>query len=389
MKRYLFTLLLAGLAMFTACTDDRDSNPTVQQPSTFELNMPALGGGVYDLANTDSIRLTYEQPDYGYTAPVKYYAQISVSGTWNDATSAEADDATYIEMDGSVTVCEFGAAADLVNKAIMKLGNYTDPSQLPAEGISLYVRMRARLNAGYECYSNVIELSVAPYYVALVSAAPELWYLIGSCIGDGSWGSEVGTGVIPLSPVEGAKYDDVTGKGELTYTGYFPSDKGFKIVRAPGEWDDQWGADGGDFNKPRLKDADGEGSDFYVPASGYYKISLNTKENTLSIVATDEPKNVYDGLLISGDFNGWGTDTKMIPVNTVEGVVNHVWKYELDATSGDTTAKFLYAGWTPNWGASTFPYGFGVNGGANIPVVAGKYVAILNDIDGYYHFFSK
>ena len=55
--------------------------------------------------------------------------------------------------------------------------------------------------------------------------------------------------------------------------------------------------------------------------------------------------------MISGDFNGWGTDTKMIPVNTVEGVVNHVWKYELDATSGDTTAKFLYAGWTPNWGA--------------------------------------
>ncbi len=63
MKRYLFTLLLAGLAMFTAYTYDRDSNPTVQQPSTFELNMPALGGSVYDLANTDSIRLTYEQPD--------------------------------------------------------------------------------------------------------------------------------------------------------------------------------------------------------------------------------------------------------------------------------------------------------------------------------------
>ena len=32
MKRYLFTLLLAGLAMFTACTDDRDSNPTVSNP---------------------------------------------------------------------------------------------------------------------------------------------------------------------------------------------------------------------------------------------------------------------------------------------------------------------------------------------------------------------
>ena len=54
MKRYLFTLLLAGLAMFTACTDDRDSNPTVQQPSTFELNMLALEAVQGDLANTDS-----------------------------------------------------------------------------------------------------------------------------------------------------------------------------------------------------------------------------------------------------------------------------------------------------------------------------------------------
>ena len=89
----------------------------------------------------------------------------------------------------------------------------------------------------------------------------------------------------------------------------------------------------------------------------------------------------------------------MTPVNTVEGVVNHVWKYELDATAGDTTAKFLYTGWAPNWGSTTFPYGFGVNGGANIPVTAGnylvsvdftnRYVVLLNDIDGYYHFFSK
>ena len=202
MKKDIFTLLLAVFALFAACTDDRDSNPTVQQPGSFELNMPALGGNVYDLENTDSIRLTYKQPEYGYTAPVKYYAQVSLSGTWTEATSADADDATYVELDGSVTACEFGAAADLLNKAVMKLGQYTDVGQLPADGMSLFVRMRAKLNAGYECYSNVIELSVHPYYKALVSADPELWYLIGSCIGDGSWGSEIGTGVIPLSPVD-------------------------------------------------------------------------------------------------------------------------------------------------------------------------------------------
>lgn len=389
MKKYLFASLLAGVVMLSACFDDRDSNPTVQQPSSFELNMPALGGNVYDLKNTSLIAFTCKQPEYGYTAPVTYYMQVSVTNTWNAATTAEADDATFVELDGSTNTCEFEADAVSINKAIMKLAGYTDASQVPTEGIPLYVRMRATLNSGYECYSNVLTLSVLPHYVALVSAAPELWYLIGGCIGDGSWGAEVGTAVIPMSPVEGAKYDDATGKGDLVYIGYFLSSQGFKIVKIPGQWADQWGAEDGDFSKPFLKNDEKEGSDFKVPADGYYKISLNTKDNKMSIVATDTPAHTYNHMFISGDFNTWGVDTQMTPVNTVAGVENHIWKYELDATGGDTTVKFLYDGWAPNWGDAGFPYGFGVNGGANIPVTAGKYIVVFNDIDGYYHFFNK
>ena len=35
-------LLLGALVMFTACSDDRDSNPTLVQPDSFVLNAPAF-----------------------------------------------------------------------------------------------------------------------------------------------------------------------------------------------------------------------------------------------------------------------------------------------------------------------------------------------------------
>ena len=100
-------------------------------------------------------------------------------------------------------------------------------------------------------------------------------------------------------------------------------------------------------------------------------------------------------IYLIGDFNGW-TDAAMTSVNTVAGMNNHIWKYELDATGGDTTAKFKIApgeggsadGWGVNWGGSNFPYGIGSNGGANIPVTAGHYNIIFNDIDGFYYFYS-
>ena len=50
----------------------------------------------------------------------------------------------------------------------------------------------------------------------MVAADTELWYLIGACVGDGAWGSEIGVSVYPMSPVEGGKFDEATGKGPLT-----------------------------------------------------------------------------------------------------------------------------------------------------------------------------
>lgn len=385
----ILTLALASLLTFTACEDDNDSNPIVQQPTTFQLNIPALAGNVYDLEQTSSISLTCQQPDYGYTAAVIYYTQMSLTNEWNEATSVEADDATYVELDASFTTCQLSMDATAVNRNIVKLAGYEGNEDVPTDGVSLYVRSRAILASGYECFSNVIELKVQPYYVALTAADPELWYLIGGCIGDGSWGSEVGVAIFPMSPVEGGIYDAVTGQGPLTYTGYFPEGAGFKLVKTPGQWADQWGSSANNSIDSPVKN-DGGSGDFKVSASGYYTITLDTKKNELKIEKADD-KKVFEHLFIAGDFNGWGTDTQMTAVNVTEGMQghNHIWMFDLDATSGDTTAKFLYDGWSPNWGATGFPFGWGVNNGANIPITAGNYRVIFNDIDGYYHFFAK
>lgn len=388
-KLNILALAFASMLAFTACESDNDSNPTVQQPTTFQLNIPALAGNVYDLEQTSSISLTCQQPDYGYTAAVIYYTQMSLTNEWNEATSVEADDATYVELDGSFTTCQLSMDATAVNRNIVKLAGYEGNEDVPTDGVSLYVRSRAILASGYECFSNVIELKVQPYYVALTAADPELWYLIGGCIGDGSWGSEVGVAIFPMSPVEGGIYDAVTGQGPLTYTGYFPEGAGFKLVKTPGQWADQWGSSANNSIDSPVKN-DGGSGDFKVSASGYYTITLDTKKNELKIEKADD-KKVFEHLFIAGDFNGWGTDTQMTAVNVTEGMQghNHIWMFDLDATSGDTTAKFLYDGWSPNWGATGFPFGWGVNNGANIPITAGNYRVIFNDIDGYYHFFAK
>lgn len=385
--------LFLGLAAFTACEDDNDSNPVVQQPTTFELNTPSLSGNVYDLENSSTLRLTYKQPDYGYTAAVTYYAQVSMDDTWVDGT--EETEATYTELNGNSTTCEIEVEAAQIDRAIMVMGGY-DESNVPTEPITVYIRMRATLVSGYVCYSNSLALSVMPYYMPVVDAEPELWYLTGDCIGDGSWTNngmeDIGVSLVPMSLIDGYEYDATTGQGEIQFTGYFLAGKGFKLIKTPGSWDNQWGNSAAAGIDAPVKN-DGGSSNLSVPTSGYYTVKLNTATDILTVEAADEAP-VYH-IQIQGDFNGW-TDAAMTSVNTVAGMNNHIWKYELDATGGDTTAKFKIApgeggsadGWGVNWGGSNFPYGIGSNGGANIPVTAGHYNIIFNDIDGFYYFYS-
>ena len=52
-KLFIFTFCLAGMLAFNACQDDRDDNPTIKHPESFQLNIPS---STYDLGNLETDR---------------------------------------------------------------------------------------------------------------------------------------------------------------------------------------------------------------------------------------------------------------------------------------------------------------------------------------------
>ena len=219
-----------------------------------------------------------------------------------------------------------------------------------------------------------ITLDMVNMTYSVKSVAAETWYLVGGCIGDGSWKNEgvsdVGVSLYPMAYVS---------EGVISYTGYLTTD-GFKLIKTPSSWDDQWGETEGTYVKN-----DGGSGNITISADGYYTVTLDYFNDVLTVEAAESDYTTYDQILITGDFDGWGCTNAM----TLCTGSDHLWMYNLSSDS-DTTAKFLTdTTWTTNWGGDTFPSGTGVSNGSNIPVTAGSYVVIFNDIDGGYTFVAE
>lgn len=111
-----------SICLFTACSDDRDSNPTLVKPTTFVLNTPAIANSNVDLAHSSAIVLTCTQPDYGFPAATTYTVTVASKEDMSDgvqlstkSTSARieldaqevASTLTQIKVDGGATEAEF------------------------------------------------------------------------------------------------------------------------------------------------------------------------------------------------------------------------------------------------------------------------------------------
>ena len=213
------------------------------------------------------------------------------------------------------------------------------------------------------------EVAVKPYYI------------IG--LGDGGWNNSVGglgVSIFPLSVVEGNVYND-KGNGVFTYTGYFEADKGFKLIRDLGNWDEQWGIKDGVYVHN-----DGGSSDVKLAESGYYTINLNSINHTMTVTSATAPANTYDKMGLIGGFTGWGSD---IDMSAWASTNKHAWYKEVTFTE-NTEGKFrANSDWGKNWGSSNFPVGLGVGDGPNIPMAAGTYMVMFNDIGGCFYFYKK
>lgn len=410
-NKYIIGAMLVGIiSLFASCSDDNDSNPTLIQPTEFKLNTPEYVNSTIDLEHSTGLSLSWSQPKYtADNAPINvtYEVQVSPTNTFTVSTDETAADESgekvpdYAVLSHTTQLCKTSASAEEIDKALVKILKWTEDN-VPAEQ-EMYVRVNAYILEGTShlnpIASNSVKLNVKPYYIELKDAVPTMWYLVGNMFG-GKWAGDksIGVDALPMFLKPNFSYDKKTGAGEIEYTNYFLTDEfndnaesavaGFKILPSSFEWD--YSMDGGGKLKDNIAyrgSTNSDGGHILAGADGYYTITLNTANNTATMVKYEGNVTNYGTIQIAGSFNEWA-DTPMLPYNT-EGVENHAWYYVMEVPAGDPIQfKFKIAGsWDTSWGygaedGAINMYGKCDAGGKNIGLAEGKYVISFNDITG-------
>ena len=172
-------LVVMSLTLMTACSDDNDSNPSIQTPTEFKLNTPALENTPIDLANSSKIMLTCSQPNYGYTASVQYTVQVATDENMTDA----------VELSETSTSAKVEINADLLASALTNI--YVEKGKTEADfpmDVKAYFRLKANIVTsngnvveGTEILSNVVSLNNIHLLFSLPPVnLPSHVYVVGS-----------------------------------------------------------------------------------------------------------------------------------------------------------------------------------------------------------------
>lgn len=390
-------LLMLAVGIFASCADEEIGpviNPAAENGTlTYVLNQTRYSNYTYVLNAANNAlsmdALTTSQPDYGFTAAVTYYVQVSFN----------QDMSGSVELPSSVQGETVNINVREMNRAMFDL--YEGEMPNPSVSSDVYVRLKAVVSNATKTpliseptvkplFSNVIKLSVLPYFVENLKPYFEIpnlkpYYIIGYTDWDNSAGG-LGSSVIPMSVIEGSVYNS-EGQGIYVYTGYFEASKSFKVIGVVGGWTEQWGnADADGIDNPVHND--GGSANFKVPEDGYYTVTLNSISNSIKIEHTAITPKLYSNMGMVGAMTDWGGNPD-IAMTAYQDKNNHMWYAEYTFAS-DSECKFRYnSDWGDNWGHNTFPYGLARPGGSNIPAKAGTYMVFFNDIDGSYTFIKK
>ena len=411
-NKYIIGALLVGIiSLFASCSDDNDSNPTLIQPKEFVLNTPAYANATIDLEKSTGLELTWSQPKYtADNAPINatYEVQVSPTNSFTVSTDEAAADESgekvpdYTVLSNTTQKCNISASAEEMDKALVKILKWTEEN-VPAEQ-EMYVRVNAYILEGTSrlnpVASNSVKLNVKPYYIELKDAVPTMWYLVGNMFG-AKWANDknIGVDALPMFLKPNFSYDKKTGAGEIEYTNFFLTDEfdekaesavaGFKILPSSFDWN--YSMDGGGKLKDNIAyrgSTNSDGGHILAGADGYYTITLNTANNTATMVKYEGNVTNYGTIQIATSLDDFASDTPMLPYNT-EGVENHAWYYVMEVPAGQTVSfKFKIAGsWDTNWGfgaedGAVNMYGKCEANGHNIGLTEGKYCISFNDITG-------
>lgn len=172
-------LVVMSLTLMTACSDDNDSNPSIQTPTEFKLNTPALENTPIDLANSSKIILTCSQPNYGYTASVQYTVQVATKEDMSDAVDLpETSQSAKVEIDAN------SLASTLTNIYVAQGKTEAD---FPMD-VTAYFRLKANIVTsngnvveGTEILSNVVSLNKIHLLFSLPAVnLPKNVFVVGS-----------------------------------------------------------------------------------------------------------------------------------------------------------------------------------------------------------------
>ncbi|MGL5937909.1 MAG: SusF/SusE family outer membrane protein [Phocaeicola sp.] len=264
--------LALGLVLFTACDSDRDANPTYQDPTEFILDQPE--GIKYDLEK-ETIKLTYSQPNYGFTAATYYQVEVA---TKENFEKFETLPTGYTKTQIAIPSPEIAEAA-----TTLKVAEGKKESDFPMTD-TLYFRVKAQLSEGQGVInSNIIALdSVKFYYVEPKIQLPTTMYAIGDFCG---WKWEKAPAMIPFNDGKGGAEPT---SGAFWKLIYIEGGQGLKFNQEK-DWTGAFG-----FDDTKLIDhataglSKNEDNNIIVANSGWYLIVVRSAMNGNKVQYTVE-----------------------------------------------------------------------------------------------------
>lgn len=293
----------------------------------------------------------WDRTDYGGTdLSTNYVIEIDDDEDFSSPQDVENTSADSLQ----VSVEDF-------NNAMLSLG------LIAFQEHTVFVRVRSTVIGitNDALFSNAIERTATIYQLSECGDFCSIG-LIGSSA-PGGWSDDIDMRLSDPTKVD---------KHSWTATMYLTNGGALKF-RAADAWADNWG--GNSF--PTGTGVYNGGDISMTGATGYYKVDFNdeTLAYTFTLITATYPTV---GIIGSATPGGWDNDTDM----TQDGADPHVWTGTFTLVAGEAKFRANNA-WDNNWGATTYPSGYGTSGGPNIPItVGGTYFVYFNDASGEYFF---
>ena len=348
--KYLISLaVLVGL--MASCTDDVEK-PVLRDSSTFVppvlKNAPTADPVVFLPEDASNLfeKFEWERTGYGISLATNYVLEIDTSESFSNPQRLRETTADSAR----ITVANF-------NNAMLALG-------LPGfEESTVYLRVKSTI-VGYDAepkFSEVVSRTATTYQSSECGNFCTIG-LIGSATA-GGWDNDT-----DMRIADPEKVDLYT----WTVTVYL--NEGAVKFRANDGWDDNWGAEA----FPEGTGTAG-GPDIPVSTAGYYKVTFNDNTGEYSFTSLSAPEFGTIGVIGDATPGGWDSDTDL----TQDEDDPHLWTGTITLTDGNIKFR-ADDDWATNWGSTTFPSGYGIGGGADIPATAGTYFVWFHDVTGEY-----